>query len=39
MHFRISDTFTGCLAKLTGDKQKAAKTSALLERTGNCIKN
>jgi superfamily I DNA/RNA helicase len=28
MDFRISDTFTASLAKLTGDEQKAAKTTA-----------
>jgi len=28
MHFRISDTFTDSLAKLTGDEQKAVKTPA-----------
>lgn len=28
MHFRISDTFTDSLAKLTGDEQKAVKTTA-----------
>ena len=28
MHFRISDTFTDSLAKLTGDEQKAVKTAA-----------
>jgi len=28
MEFRIADTFTGSLAKLTGDEQKAAKTAA-----------
>jgi mRNA-degrading endonuclease RelE of RelBE toxin-antitoxin system len=28
MQFRISDTFTDSLAKLTGDEQKAAKTTA-----------
>lgn len=28
MDFRISDTFTDSLAKLTGDEQKAAKTTA-----------
>lgn len=28
MHFLISDTFTASLAKLTGDEQKAAKTTA-----------
>ena len=28
MEFRISDTFTDSLAKLTGDEQKAAKTTA-----------
>lgn len=29
MNFRISDTFTDSLAKLTGDEQKAAKITAL----------
>ena len=29
MHFRIADTFTASLAKLTGNEQKAAKTTAL----------
>ena len=29
MHFRIADTFTDSLAKLTGDEQKAAKITAL----------
>jgi len=28
MQFRIADTFTGSLAKLTGDEQKAVKTTA-----------
>lgn len=28
MHFRIADTFTDSLAKLTGDEQKAVKTTA-----------
>lgn len=28
MHFRIADTFTGSLAKLTGEEQKAVKTTA-----------
>ena len=28
MDFRISDTFTGSLAKLTGEEQKAVKTTA-----------
>ena len=28
MEFRISDTFTDSLAKLTGDEQKAVKTTA-----------
>jgi superfamily I DNA/RNA helicase/mRNA-degrading endonuclease RelE of RelBE toxin-antitoxin system len=28
MEFRIADTFTGSLAKLTGEEQKAAKTAA-----------
>ena len=28
MEFRIADTFTGSLARLTGDEQKAAKTAA-----------
>jgi superfamily I DNA/RNA helicase len=28
MEFRIADTFTGSLARLTGDEQKAAKTTA-----------
>ena len=28
MQFRIADTFTGSLAKLTGEEQKAAKTTA-----------
>ena len=29
MELRIADTFTDSLARLTGDEQKAAKTSAL----------
>ena len=29
MHFRIADTFTASLAKLTGNEQKAVKTTAL----------
>ncbi len=29
MEFRIADTFTGSLSKLTGDEQKAAKIAAL----------
>ena len=29
MEFRITDTFTGSLARLTGDEQKAVKTTAL----------
>jgi hypothetical protein len=29
MDFRIADTFTDSLARLTGDEQKAAKTTAL----------
>lgn len=28
MDFRIADTFTDSLAKLTGDEQKAVKTTA-----------
>ena len=28
MDFRIADTFTGSLAKLTGEEQKAVKTTA-----------
>src|SRR5438874_9500410 len=28
MEFRIADTFTGSLARLTGDEQKAIKTTA-----------
>lgn len=28
MHFRIADTFTGSLARLTGDERKAVKTTA-----------
>lgn len=28
MHFRISDTFIGSLARLTGNEQKAVKTTA-----------
>jgi len=28
MQFRIADTFTTSLARLTGDEQKAAKTTA-----------
>ena len=28
MQFRIADTFTDSLAKLTGDEQKAPKTTA-----------
>ncbi|GBE53744.1 hypothetical protein BMS3Bbin14_02246 [bacterium BMS3Bbin14] len=28
MNFRIADTFTDSLAKLTGDEQKAVKTTA-----------
>src|SRR6266849_458686 len=28
MEFRIADTFTGSLARLTGDEQKAVKTTA-----------
>jgi hypothetical protein len=28
MEFRISDTFTASLGKLTGDEQKAVKTTA-----------
>lgn len=28
MEFRISDSFTDSLAKLTGDEQKAVKTTA-----------
>jgi hypothetical protein len=28
MEFRIADTFTDSLAKLTGDEQKAVKTAA-----------
>ena len=28
MQFRIADTFTASLAKLTGDEQKAVKTTA-----------
>ena len=29
MEFRIADTFTDGLARLTGDEQKAVKTTAL----------
>lgn len=28
MNFRIADTFTDSLAQLTGDEQKAVKTTA-----------
>lgn len=38
MSFRIADTFTASLARLTGDEQKAAKTTAFdlqLDPTGN----
>ena len=28
MEFRIADTFTGSLAKLTGEEQKSVKTTA-----------
>jgi len=28
MHFRIADTFTDSLARLTGDEQKEVKTTA-----------
>ena len=28
MEFRIADTFTGSLARLTGEEQKAVKTTA-----------
>ena len=28
MHFRIADTFTSSLTKLTGNEQKAVKTTA-----------
>ena len=28
MQFRVADTFTDSLAKLTGDEQKAVKTAA-----------
>ena len=28
MNFRIADTFTASLARLTGDEQKASKTTA-----------
>lgn len=28
MNFRIADTFTASLARLTGDERKAAKTTA-----------
>ncbi len=28
MNFRVADTFTDSLAKLTGDEQKAVKTTA-----------
>ena len=28
MNFRIADTFTDSLARLTGDEQKAVKTTA-----------
>ena len=31
MDFRIADTFTNSLAKLTGEEQKAAKTTALIQ--------
>ena len=30
MNFRIADTFTDSLARLNGDEQKAAKTTALI---------
>jgi hypothetical protein len=32
MEFRIADTITDSLAKLTGDEQKAVKTAALISR-------
>lgn len=38
MEFRIADTFTSSLARLTGDEQKAAKTTAFdlqVDPTGN----
>ena len=38
MNFRIADTFTSSLARLTGDEQKAAKTTAFdlqVDPTGN----
>ncbi|MGE7084361.1 UvrD-helicase domain-containing protein [Achromobacter xylosoxidans] len=38
MEFRIADTFTASLARLTGDEQKAAKTTAFdlqVDPTGN----
>lgn len=32
MNFRIADTFTDSLAKLTGEEQKAVKTTAAVLR-------
>jgi len=38
-NFRISDTFTDSLTKLTGGERKVVKLAALPERTGNGGKN
>lgn len=37
MNFRIADTFTDSLARLTGDEQKAVKTTAFDLRLMFCI--
>ncbi|MFZ0496308.1 MAG: hypothetical protein WBG11_11085 [Methylocella sp.] len=34
MEFRIADTFTGSLARLTCDEQKAVKTAAFARSIG-----
>jgi len=35
MTFRIADTFTDSLARLTGDEQKAVKTESLTRQSRN----
>ena len=37
MNFRIADTFTDSLTQLTGDEQKAVKTTAFECRTDSVL--
>ena len=38
MQFRIADTFTDSLTKLTGNEQKSAKTAAVDLQLNSCCK-